>query len=157
MPKPNKHAAPSCLGCTIIAVLGIITGFIMSNALVVLTALLPTAIYGAYRIDGKYKRWLAIAVLALLVLEIVFITTNVKLDLAAGIGLTEKYRLGVEIPLADIKIIGPIIMTVLSMVLFIRTSESYSRWLSAVVLVATVAAMYILDPTIYSRMLRFGI
>jgi hypothetical protein len=129
----------------------------MSNALVVLTALLPTALYEACRIDGKYKRWLAIAVLALLVLEIVFIMANVKLDLAAGIGLTEKYRLGVEIPLADIKIIGPIIMAVLSMVLFIRTSESYSRWLSAVVLVATVAAMYILDPTIYSRMLRFGI
>lgn len=157
MAKRFTYATPSCTLCTVIAVLGMITGFFMSSPLIVLTALLPTAVCSSFCTEGKFTRSLAIAVLVLLVFEIAFITANLQLDFAAGIGLTEKYRLGVEIPLADIKIVAPVIMIVMSLVLVIKTSQPHTRWLGAVLVITCVVTIHLLGPTIFSRILRLRI
>ncbi|GAG77114.1 unnamed protein product, partial [marine sediment metagenome] len=64
---------------------------------------------------------------------------------------------GYNVPLGDIKAVGPAIMAILSIVLFIRTRGRYTKWLAVIIFITSFAILYALDPTIFSRLLRIGI
>ena len=156
MAKPYKHATLICTVLTVLAVLGIIVGLLTSKPLIIIVLLLPAVVYEVYRTEGKSTKWAAWALLAVFVLEIIFVAANVSLDLAAFLGTSEKQLAGYKVPLGDVKVVAPTVMAVLSIVLLVRTRGRYTRWLAAIIIVTSFAIVYVLDSTVFGRLVRIG-
>jgi len=157
MAKPYRYATPICLVLTLLAGLGIILGFSASNPLIIVLFLLPTILYEVYRTEGASTKLASWGLLIVFVLEILFIVGNISFDLTSFLGTSQRYVAGYVIPLGDIKVVGPTIMAVLSAVLFKRTRGRYTRWLAVIIFVSSFAIVYALDPTIFARLLKFGV
>lgn len=157
MAKPYQHATLICIILSILALLGVVIGVLQSNPLIIIIFLLPTVIYEVYRTEGKSTKWASWGLLATFIAEIFLIAANVSFDLAQFLGTSEQVVGGYIVPLGDIKIVGPAIMAVLSLVLFTRTRGRYTRWLAVIIFVASFVIVYTLDPTIFRRLLRLGI
>ena len=155
MAKPYKYAPLICTILSIISVIGIIVGLLLSNPLVIIFLLLPTVIYEVWRTQGESTRWASWILLIVLVAEIIFIIAGISFDLSGYLGAGEKYVAGHRVPLGDIKVVGPIIMAVLGIILIVRTRGRYTRWLAVVIIVSAFAIVYTLDYTIFSKI--FGI
>lgn len=157
MAKPTKYATPICIVLSILALLGIILGLVFSNVLVVIFLLLPAVLYEAYRTEGRSTKSSSILLLLVLIALILLIIFKVNLNLADYLGTSEGYIGGYLVPFGDIKILAPTIMAVLSVILFIRTRGIYTRWLAVVIFITSFAIIYIIDPTIFSQLMKFGV
>ncbi len=152
MAKPTKHAALICTIISIIALIGIIIGVLMAKPFIVVILLFPAAIYEVYRTEGPSTKWASWFLLLLLILEIVLIVGNISFDLASFFGTSETSMVGYNIPLGDVKIVGPIIMGILSMILFTRTRGKYTKWLAAIIFITCFAIAYTLNPEIFNNL-----
>jgi len=157
MAKPYQYATPICLVLSLLAGLGIILGLSASNPLIIVLFLLPTILYEVYRTEGASTKLASWGLLIVFVLEILFIVGNINFDLASFLGTSQRYLAGHMVPLGDIKVVGPTIMAILSAVLFKRTRGRYTRWLAVIIFVSSFAIVYALDPTVFARLLKFGI
>ena len=157
MAKPYQHATPICLGLTLLAGLGILWGLNTFNPLIIVLFLLPTVLYEVYRTEGASTKLASWGLLIVFVLEILFIIGNVNFDLASFLGTEERYISGHRIPLGDIKVVGPTVMALLSVVLFTRTRGRYTKWLALIIFVSSFAIVYALDPTVFARLLKIGV
>ncbi len=157
MAKPYKHAALICIVVTILAAIGIIIGLLTLRPIITIIFLLPAVIYEVYRTEGKSTKWAAWVLLAVFIVEIILVATNISFNLATFFGVTEKWVAGHRVPLGDIKVVGPTIMAVLSIILFIRTRGRYTRWLAVIIFITCFAIVYTLDPTVFSRLVRIGV
>lgn len=157
MAKAYKHATLICTILSILAALGIIIGLLKSKPIVMILFLLPTVIYEVYRTEGKSTKWASWVLLIVFIIEIVLIAANLSFNLATFFGSKEEWVGGYKVPLGDIKVVGPIIMAVLSIILFVRTRGRYTKWLAVIIFVTSFAIVYVLDPTIFSKLLRIGI
>jgi hypothetical protein len=154
--KKYKHAKIICFILTIVAALGIIAGILLHNPLFAIGGLFPTVIYEVYRTEGKSTKWASWVLLGVLVLECLFIIMNVSFDLAAYFGLTGKHVAGYWVPFGDVKIVGPSLMAVLSIILFIRTFGPYTKWLAVVIFVTCFAIVYTINPAAFNQLLHLG-
>lgn len=157
MAKPYKNATLICVILSVLALMGSIIGIVKLSPLIMIIFLLPAAIYEVYRTEGESTKWASWVLLAVFIAEIVLIITNISFDLAEFLGMTEKRIAGYNVPLGDIKVVGPAIMAVLSIILFVRTRGHYTKWLAVIIFITSFAILYVLDPTIFKRLLRFGI
>lgn len=157
MAKAYKHATLICLALSASALLGIIIGIIKTNPLIAIIFLLPTVIYEVYRTEGKSTKWASWGLLIVFIAEVIFIAFNINFDLAAFLGTTQESVAGYNIPLGDIKVVGPGIMAILALILFVRTRGRYTKWLAIIIFVTALAVVYVLDPSIFSQLLRFGV
>jgi len=157
MAKPTKYATQICVGLSVLAFLGIVLGFILKSALVTVLFLLPVVIYEVYRTEGRSTKWSSWGMLGLLIMEIVLIVTGVSFDLVQFFGVSEKNVAGYDVPLGDVKIVGPVLMVVLSVILFVRTRGRYTRWLAVTIFITAFAVVYLLDPSNFSDILKFGV
>ncbi len=157
MAKPYKHAALICVILSILALLGIIIGINKLNPLLIIIFLIPTVVYEVYRTEGESTKLASWGLLIIFIAEIVLIVGNISFDLAEYLGVTEKWVAGYKVPLGDIKVVGPVIMAVLAVILFVRTRGRYTRWLAVIIFITSFVVVYVLDPTIFKRLLRFGI
>lgn len=157
MAKPTKYAPHICTACTIVALLGIILGFALSQPVIAVFLLLPAAIYEAYRTEGKYTTQASYILVLVLIAEIVFVLFNIDFNIAEFLGADKRMIGGYWVPLGDIRIVGPTVMAVLSVVLFTRTRGIYTRWLSVVIFVSSFAIVYMLDPVVFQDLLRYGV
>jgi hypothetical protein len=155
MAKPYKYAPLICTILSIIAVIGIIVGLLLSNPLIIIFLLLPTVVYEVWRTQGESTKWASWILLIVLIAEVILIIFGISFDLAGYLGEGEKYVAGHRVPLGDIKVVGPIIMAVLGIILIARTRGRYTKWLAVIIIVSAFAIVYTLDYTIFSRM--FGI
>jgi hypothetical protein len=154
MAKPTTYATPICVGLTIVAVIGMIVGLKLTSPLWVAFLLLPAVIYEIYRTEGESTRWSSIMMLAVLILEIIFIIFKVNYDLAQYLGQTQAYVGGQFVPLGDIKVLAPALLAVLSLILFTRTAGIYTKWLSVVIIVSSFALIFTLSQNAFSDLLR---
>jgi hypothetical protein len=157
MAKAYKHAAPICIVLTILAALGIVIGLLTLRPLITILFLLPTIIYEVYRTEGKSTKWASWVLLVVFIIEIILIATNISFNLASFFGETEKYVGGYRVPLGDIKIVGPVIMAILSIILFVRTRGKYTKWLAVIIIITCIAIVYTIDPLNFSALLRTGV
>jgi len=155
--KPTKHAAKICLVLSIIVVLGALIGLLAKSPLVLLLALTGSVLYQVYRTEGETTRWASRTLLAALVLEFVLVIFGVSFDLAAFLGASERTVAGYQVPIGDIKLVGPAVMAVCAMILLVRTRGRYTRWLSVNILVGTLALAYVLDPVVFQELVRSGV
>lgn len=157
MAKPTQYATPICLVLTLIALVGIILGLIIKSPLLICVFVLPTVGYEIYRTEGTSTKLSSIILFIILILEIIFIKFKVNYDLATFLERDRQYIGGYIIPLGDIKIVGPIIIAVMSIILFIRTYGPYTKWLSVIIFLSTIAIIYALDPGIFKNISKFVI
>lgn len=157
MAKPTKYATLICSIMTIVALIGIIIGILLSKPLIIVACLFPTVVYEVYRTEGESTRWASWVLLIVLILEIIFIVANISFDLGKFIGQSEKEVAGYIVPLGDIKIFGPIVMGILSIILFIRTRGKYTRWLSIIIFITCFAIIWALNPDIFKNLLKIGV
>lgn len=157
MAKPTQFAPHICAACSALALLGVVLGFWLSSPLLMVVLLLPTALYEAYRTEGKSTKASSFLLVAVLVLEILLVLFNIDFNLAGVLGTDQQYIAGYLVPLGDIRVVGPTLMAVLAVILFVRTRGVYTRWLAVVVLATSFAIVYGLDPVIFQDLLRLAI
>ncbi len=153
MAKPTRHAALICTIVSILALIGIIIGILISKPLIIVILLFPAVIYEVYRTEGPSTRWASWFLLLLLILETVLIVANFSFDLVSFFGTSEAFVAGYSIPLGDVKIVGPIVIGILSIILFARTRGKYTKWLAATIFITCLAIIHTLSPEIFKNML----
>lgn len=157
MAKPTRYATPICAALTVLAAIGILLGIGTGNAIWTIAMLLPTVGYEAYRTEGESTKWASFALLGVFVAELFLIIFKIDVDLVSFLGETEKTVGGYTVPLGDIKVVGAALMGVCSLILFTRTRGVYTRWLAAVIIVSSLAVIYVLAPEAFPDVLRSGL
>jgi len=157
MAKPTKYATHICVLVTILALIGIVLGLILSSSIVIVLFLFPAAIYEAYRTEGKSTKAASILLVFILFLELLFLVFGINLNLAEFLGASEKYIGGYWVPLGDIKVVAPAIIAVLSIILFTKTWGVYTKWLAVVIFVTSFAIVYSLDSDVFQNLLKFAL
>jgi hypothetical protein len=157
MAKAYKHAALICIVLTLLTAIGIVIGLLTSKPIITILFLLPTVIYEVYRTEGKSTKLASWILLLVFIIEIILIATNISFNLTTFFGETEKYVGGYRVPLGDIKIVGPVVMAILSIILFVRTRGKYTKWLAVLIILTCIAIVYTLDPSNFSTLIRTGV
>lgn len=157
MAKPTKYATLICTIVSILALIGIVVGILMSKPLIIVILLLPASAYEVYRTEGPSTIWASWLLLLILILEIIFIAANISFDLASFFGESEKVVAGYAVPLGDIKVVGPVIIAILSIILFIRTRGRYTKWLAVVIFITCFAIVYTLNPEIFKNLIGLAV
>ena len=157
MAKPYQHATLICVILSILAIVGILIGVRQLNPLIIIIFLLPTVIYEVYRTEGVSTKWASWGLLIIFIAELILIIGHINYDLAKFFGTTSKYIGGYQVPLGDVKVVGPVIMAVLSAILFRRTRGRYTKWLAVIIFITAFVIVYALDPTIFKQLLRWGV
>jgi len=153
----KKHTSPMtvCVIVTLVALVGAIVGLATRNALWMFLFLLPTVIYEVIRTEeGASTKTSSILLLVVVCLEILLILFGVNFDLARFFGEEEKYIAGYSLPLGDIKIFGPLLTAILSTVLVFRTYGPYTRWLSIIIALGSLVAIFLISPTFFEQALK---
>jgi len=159
MNKKTKNPALNpmivCLIVTLIAVLGAFLGLVNNNPLWILIFLLPAVIYETIRTqEGASTKLSSILLLGIILLEIILILFGVNYDLAKFFGEEEKYIAGYTLPLGDIKVFGPLMAAILATVLVFRTYGPYTKWLSIVIAVGSLVAVYLINPFFFEQAIK---
>jgi len=157
MAKPYQNATPICIILTLIAALGIILGIIYAQPLIPIFLLLPTTLYEVYRTEGKSTKFASWGMLALILAEIAFLLFNINFDFAQFLGQQQTYVSGYKIPFGQIKVLSPTLMAVLSLILISNTRGRYTRWLAGIIFTTAFAIIYILDPNIFTDLIRLAV
>ncbi|MDD5067349.1 MAG: hypothetical protein PHF84_09920 [bacterium] len=157
MPKPTKSAGVICTVCSILALAGIILGLMKSNPLIITFFLLPGVVYEVYRTEGKSTKLSSIILLVVFILEIILILFKINIDLSRFLGRSSTYVAHYNIPLGDIRVVGPGIMVVLSIILFLRTNGIYTKWLSVIIFITSFALIYTIDPVNFGKFLNTAV
>lgn len=157
MAKPTKNAPLICTIMSVVAVLGIIIGLIAKSPIIIALGLAPSVVYEIYRTEGESTRWASWAMGGVLVLELILLVFNISFDLGGFLGSTSQEVAGYSVPLGDLRVVGPAIMAVCSVILIVRTRGKFTRWLAINILVSVLALTFVLDPNIFSELLRQGV
>jgi hypothetical protein len=154
MAKSTKYAPVICIIFSTLAVIGIIAGIVKNAPLITISSIMPTIIYEVYRTEGVSTKAASWGLLAVFIIEIVLIAANINFDLSAILGIKEKIIGGYRVPLGNVKIMGPAIMAILSIILFVRTNGIYTRWLSVIITITSVVIIYLLDPSAVTQLFK---
>ncbi|MFA6255985.1 MAG: hypothetical protein WC606_02265 [Candidatus Absconditabacterales bacterium] len=157
MAKPTKNATLICVLLSILAIVGILLGRKVDSILITMFLLLPTVIYEIYRTEGKSTKYASWGLLVVFVAEIILIVCKVQYNLVQFFQADTKYIQGYEIPLGDIKIAGPILMAILSLLLIGKTRGKYTIWLSIIIIITSLFVIYILNPDSFSKFVHIAI
>jgi len=155
-PKADAKYSPNliCSVLTVWAILGAVLTLLFTNALVLALFLLPVVAYEIYRTRGKSTIFSSWALLIILILEIILIVFGISYDLGQYLGIANVWVGGQDIPLGDIKILGPTLLAAFSAILFARTAGPYTKWLSVIIFVSAFVLVYTLNPEIFKELLR---
>jgi glucan phosphoethanolaminetransferase (alkaline phosphatase superfamily) len=95
--------------------------------------------------------------LVLLIAQIFLVIFNIEFNIAEFLGTSQEYIGGYLVPLGQITVVGPTLMAILAIILFIRTRGKFTRWLAAVIFVTAFAIIYSVDPSIFQELLKYGV
>jgi len=157
MAKPTKYATLICSIMTAVALIGIVLGIIFLKPIIIVACLFPAVVYEVYRTEGESTRWASWVLLIVIILEIIFIAVNINFDLGKFFGESTKEVAGYIVPLGDIKIFGPVIMAILSIILFVRTHGKYTKWLAVIIFITCFAIVFSLNPDVFKQLFKLGV
>jgi glucan phosphoethanolaminetransferase (alkaline phosphatase superfamily) len=132
-------------------------GLLKDSTLTIVILLLPATIYEVYRTEGKSTKSSSVIMLLLLIGQVFLVLFNVEFNLAEFLGTTQEYIGGYLVPLGEITVVGPTLMAVLAVILFVRTRGKFTRWLAAVIFITAFAIIYSVDPEIFTELFKYGI
>lgn len=141
MPKEQKYAGLICIILSIVAGIGILAGIFFKWPLIITITAIPAIVYEIYRTEGFFTKIVSFLCL-IIVLAVIFTTvTDSMLDLSKiSDGISKSIPALHESMQAAI--LGPILLVILSIFLFKRTSGFYTKWLSIIILMSSLALFY---------------
>jgi hypothetical protein len=157
MAKPTKYAPHICTVVTILALIGIVVGLLKDNTLIIVFLLLPATVYEVYRTEGKSTKSSSVIMLLLLIAQIFLVLFKVEFNLAEFLGTSQEYIGGYLVPLGQITVVGPTLMAILAIILFVRTAGKFTKWLAVTIFVTAFAIIYSIDPGIFTELFKYGI
>jgi hypothetical protein len=157
MAKPTKYAPLICSIVSVLALIGILLSILTGHTIIAVLCLLPAAIYEVYRTEGESTKTSSVILLVVLIAEIILIIFNINFNLAEYFDTTEKSIGGYLVPLGDLRIVGPSVMAVLSIVLFVRTYGQFTKWLAVVIFITSFAIIYSIDPTVFKDLFKYAL
>jgi hypothetical protein len=157
MAKPTKYAPHICTAVTILVLIGVVVGLLKDSTLTIVILLLPATIYEVYRTEGKSTKASSVIMLLLLIAQIFLVLFNVEFNLAEFLGTSQEYIGGYLVPLGQLTVVGPTLMAVLAVILFVRTRGKFTRWLAAVIFITAFAIIYSVDPEIFTELFKYGV
>jgi hypothetical protein len=134
-----------CIFCTLFALAFIFLSFGLNKPYLILIGYFPAVIYAAIRTAGPYTKLASVGIAILTVLEWLAIAGIIHFNLATFLDQETAYIKGYWIPLGDIAFVFPLIVIVLSILLFVRTAGRYTKWLSIIILVSSAALLLQVD------------
>lgn len=134
-----------CILATIFAVVFLIWGFRSKNPYLLIVGVLPAVFYEVIRTWGVYTKFASIGIFFLLILETLALKGIIKFDLAKFLDMEKFYFKGYPLPLGDIKFVAPLLIAVLSIILFFYTRGKYTKWLSVIILVMSISLVLLID------------
>lgn len=144
-----------CVIITVITLVGALISLVSHNVLWILLFMLPAVIYELIRTEpGASTKVSSAILLVVVILEIILVLFNVNFNLVTFLGYDTTYVAGYLLPLGDIKVFGPILAIILSLILLVRTYGPYTRYLSIVIAIASLAAVFIIDPTFFQSVVK---
>lgn len=152
--KNSDLAKTICLICSVVTLITIILGLIYKNPFIIIIGFLPAAIYEAIRTEGFYTKSGSIAIMILVVLEIFAIRGVLKFNLANFFQSSEIYFAGYFLPLGELSLVFPVLAAIISLVLFIRTYGIYTKWLSILLLLSSIALAYVVNKDILFDLIK---
>lgn len=155
--RTRKIAPLLCAAASLLALLGIVLGLALDRPLWIVVLLLPTAVYEVIRTEGRSTKAASAVLLIVLLALAALLIFDISFDLAAFFGAGTQYVAGYRLPLADVKLVAPALMAILSIILFLRTWGVYTRWLAATIFITSFAIIYALDPEAFQSLLRLAI
>lgn len=159
--KENKDTKFSpvliCSILTVWSIIGIILGIHFKNVLIMACFMLPVVGYEIYRTKGKSTTFSSWALLVVLILEIIFLIFGVSYDLSQYLDMKYTYVAGQYVPIGDIKILGPALMAVFSLILLLRTAGPYTKWLSVIIIATALVMVQIMNPEIFKQLLHSAV
>ena len=156
MARPTKYAGIICAVLSVVALIGIVVGLLAKSPIVLVLAMAPSVIYEVYRTEGETTRWASWALAGVLVLEFVLIAFNVSFDVSTFLGSTTTEVAGYQVPLGDLRIVGPAVIAVCALVLIARTRGIYTKWLAVNIICVALALTFVLNPDVFTELLRQG-
>ncbi|MFA7244162.1 MAG: hypothetical protein WC080_02665 [Patescibacteria group bacterium] len=155
--KDKISPAMICSILTVWAIIGLLVGIATHSVLILSLFMLPVVGYEIYRTKGESTTFASWALAVVIVLEIIFIAFGVSYDLGQYLNLDSIYAGGQYVPLGDIKILGPTLMAVLSLILLFRTAGPYTKWLSVIIIIVALVMVNMMNPEIFKELLRSGV
>ena len=150
MPKSTNNAFKISLGVTLSAGLGIIGGYLFSLPIITLILLLPAVLYEVYRTEGISTKIASLLVLLLVAVQMIIIFSGVDIYLSEHLGALAQYTPAVLLEFSHVSIAIPIITAIVAAYLVIRTRGVYTRWLALVIIVVSLAVIFIVEPAVFS-------
>ena len=158
-PAIDNKISPALI-CSIMSVwmaIGIMLGFTSHNALFVAFFLIPVIVYEIYRTRGLYTTFSSWMMLIVVVAEIIFLVFGLSYDIGAYLQMDSTYIAGQQVPLGDIKILGPALLAVFSLILVIRTAGPYTKWLGILIFISAFFIVYIFSPEMFRELLKLAV
>ncbi len=155
--QPRREGKTPVIICTILTIFALLTvvlGFVFKNPYFVIAGILPVAIYEAWRTEGFFTKAASVGIVILVILEILAILNVFTINLAQTLQEEEAYLYGYYIQLGDIKFVFPAAAVVLSIVLIYYTYGKYTKWLSVLLLISSVALLYLINTTALLEIIR---
>ena len=142
--KGGKFNTPTilCIIFSIFALLAIGLSFYLQNPYLILVGYFPAVVYEAMRTAGPYTKAASAGMVLLIILEALAIKGVIQFNLADFLGKETAYIKGYWLPLGEIVTVFPLITIVLAILLFQRTIGRYTKWLSVIILVSSVALLW---------------
>ncbi len=157
MAKAYKKAGKICTILSVIAGIGIIIGLAQSSALIVIITLLPAAVYEVYRTEGKTTKAASWGMVGTLIGELVLILFNIDINIAEFLQQSQGTIAGYTVPFGNLQVLAPTLLGILSVILITKTWGKYTTWLAVINLVGAFSLIYILDPNIFSELIRLAV
>lgn len=151
MAKSTKYAALICFVLSLLTAGAVWFGLVRMSALPIIIALLPVALYELWRTEGMFSKIASLGMVGILIAEAVLLITNKSFDLERLLGARSAYIGGYRIPFGDVRTVGTAIILILAGILFARTYGPYTRWLAAIIFLASLATIYILNPSLLGQ------
>ncbi|MCL4366845.1 hypothetical protein M1563_01605 [Patescibacteria group bacterium] len=145
----------ACLILTALTVVGVLISLGSKNPLWIILLMLPAVVYELYRTEpGASTKFSSILLLVILILEIGLLVFGIHYDLAKFLNTDQQYIAGYSIPLGDVQIFGPLVTAILSAILVFRTYGTYTKWLSVIIALGSLVAVYIINPVFFQEALK---
>lgn len=134
--------ATICILCSLFALAFILLSFGLDNPYLILIGFFPAVVYEVIRTAGTYTKAASVIIFLLTILEALALKGVIKFNLATFLDQETAYIKGYWLPLGDITSVFPLVIIVLSILLFQRTAGRYTKWLSIIILISSAALIY---------------
>lgn len=146
-----------CSLLSVLAAIGIMISFATHNAVYLAFFLIPVIVYEIIRTEGVSTTFSSWMMLVVVVAEIIFILFGISYDIGKYLEMDSTWVGGQYVPLGDIKILGPALLAVFSLILVLRTAGPYTKWLGIIIFIAAFFMVYIISPVMFKDLLRSAV